>query len=58
MKRIVENFRDFITGSEIHQNPGAWDYYGTNPKKKKAKSRRPRRNRQSGPVNKNLSGEN
>jgi hypothetical protein len=46
-----ENFRDFLQASEIHQNPGAWDYYGLNPKKKKKKinnrplSRRTRRRR-------------
>jgi hypothetical protein len=33
MKRLVESFKEFITSSEIHQNPGAWDYYGSNPRR-------------------------
>ncbi len=32
MKRIIESFQEFITSAEINQNPGAWEYYGSNPK--------------------------
>jgi hypothetical protein len=56
MKRIIESFQDFITGSEIHQNPGAWEYYGLNPKKKTKNRRRARR--QKALPNKTQSSEN
>lgn len=32
MKRIVENFRDFIVSAGIHQEPGAWKLYSANPR--------------------------
>jgi hypothetical protein len=31
--RLVESFQSFIAGAEINQEPGAWEYYGSNPKK-------------------------
>jgi len=32
MKRLVENFRDFIVSAKIHQEPGAWDLYSASPR--------------------------
>ena len=32
MKRIVENFREFIELAKINQGPDGWSIYGSNPK--------------------------
>lgn len=32
MKRIVENFREFMDLAKINQGPDGWSIYGSNPK--------------------------
>lgn len=32
MKRIVENFREFIDLAKINQGPDGWRIYGSNPR--------------------------
>lgn len=44
MKRLVENFKEFLDLARINQGPDGWSIYGANPKKKKKiKGRRPHR---------------
>ena len=35
MKRIVENFREFMDLAKINQGPDGWKIYGSNPRLKK-----------------------
>ena len=35
MKRLVENFKEFLDLARINQGPDGWSIYGANPKKKK-----------------------
>ena len=37
MKRLVENFKEFLDLAKINQGPDGWTIYGANPKKKKRK---------------------
>jgi hypothetical protein len=39
MKRIVEDFKEFIDLAKINQGPDGWTIYSANPRKKKINSR-------------------
>ena len=43
MKRLVENFKEFLDLAKISQGPDGWTTYGVNPKKKKKTINRPHR---------------
>ena len=40
MKRIVENFREFMDLASINQGPDGWRIYGSNPRPKKKEPNR------------------
>jgi hypothetical protein len=42
MKRIVEDFKEFIDLAKINQGPDGWTIYSANPRKKKINNRRHR----------------
>jgi hypothetical protein len=43
MKRLVENFREFLDLAKINQGPDGWKIYSANPRKKRKKISNPRR---------------
>jgi hypothetical protein len=45
MKRLVENFREFLDLAKINQGPDGWSIYSANPRKKKKLNNRLRRYR-------------